>query len=96
MATEQVSMNVEQGKGKKPWAGRDRVLEESSRLDTIVDRLIFLKEIFEALGSGGEDYSFSPFAFTGLALIVKSIKEDAGGSLEYVQGIAREMEVSHE
>ena len=81
--------NTAEGKGKKAW-------EESSRLDTIVDRLIFLKEVFEALGSGGEDYSFSPFAFTGLALIVKSIKEDAGGSLEYVQGVAREMEVSHE
>ena len=94
MAKEQVSTNTAEGKGKLEVS--ERAQEESRRLDTVVDRLIFLRETFMALGDGGEDYTFSPFAFTGLSLIVTSIKVDAGDSLEFVQMIARELEASHE
>ena len=90
MATEQVSTNTAQGKGNK-------AREEYERLDSVQDRLIFLQEIFEALGStSASEYQFSPFAFTGLALVVEDLKDEVSSSLEVLEGFAREMEAANE
>jgi len=88
MATEQVSMNVEQGKGKRAWA-------EHHRMVTVQGRLAFLKEVFGELSTtNASQYEFSPHALAGLSLIMDALKNDVATAQDFLESVT--LGVSHE
>ena len=88
MATEQVSMNVKQGKGKKAWA-------EHHRMVTVQGRLAFLKEVFDEMScTTDKQYEFSSHALAGLSLIMDALKNDVATAQDFIEEVA--LEVSHE
>jgi hypothetical protein len=88
MATEQVSTNTAEGKGKKAWV-------EHRRMVTVQGRLAFLKEVFEELSTtNASQYEFSPHALAGLSLIMDALKNDVATAQDFLENVA--LGVSHE
>jgi len=88
MATEQVSTNTAEGKGKRAWV-------EHHRMVTVQGRLAFLKEVFDEMSCATDkQYEFSSHALAGLSLIMDALKADVSTAQDFLENVS--LGVSHE